>query len=293
MKEKNKKDFGLIIGLIALYAIYLIWEFVGFKTILAKITLMYFSPVQRTHVVLGIIGTLLSIIMIQKVEGKNKISKVQGIVISSIVVVLSYVLIKQSSYNEFFTTIKYEILLPIVFLITYFLIRGNVKAWSYTMCVVAVISGAIVNPIVRGIAPINKTDISKEIKQIYNEDKEALWIGENNFNGQYLIANGVNCLNGVNTYPNFKWLDVVDPEKEYNEVYNRFAHIGIKLSDTTKFKLIGQDSYVAYLTYENLKNLNVKYYFSYSKMEDNIVQKFKLEKIFSNEERCQYIYQIN
>ena len=168
-EEKSKKDFGLIIGLIALYAIYLIWEFVGFKTILAKITLMYFSPVQRTHVVLGIIGTLLSIIMIQKVEGKNKISKVQGIVISSIVVVLSYVLIKQSSYNEFFTTIKYEILLPIVFLITYFLIRGNVKAWSYTMCVVAVISGAIVNPIVRGIAPINKTDISKEIKQILDD----------------------------------------------------------------------------------------------------------------------------
>ncbi len=292
-EEKNKKDFGLIIGLIALYAIYLIWEFVGFKTILAKITLMYFSPAQRTHVVLGIIGTLLSIIMIQKVEGKNKISKVQGIVISSIVVVLSYVLIKQSSYNEFFTTIKYEILLPIVFLITYFLIRGNVKAWSYTMCVVAVISGAIVNPIVRGIAPINKTDISKEIKQIYNEDKEALWIGENNFNGQYLIANGVNCLNGVNTYPNFKWLDIVDPEKQYNEVYNRFAHIGIKLSDTTKFELLGADSYVAYLTYEDLKNLNVKYYFSYSKMEDNIVQEFKLETIFSNAERCQYIYQIN
>ena len=119
-----------------------------------------------------------------EVEGKNKISKVQGIVISSIVVVLSYVLIKQSSYNEFFTTIKYEILLPIVFLITYFLIRGNVKAWSYTMCVVAIISGAIVNPIVRGIAPINKTDISNEIKKIYNEDKEALWIGENNFNGR-------------------------------------------------------------------------------------------------------------
>lgn len=292
-EEKGKKDFGLIIGLITLYTIYIIWEFVGFKTILAKITLLYFSPAQRTHIVLGIIGTLLSIIMIQKIEGKNKISKTQGIAISSIVVILSYILIKQSSYNEFFTTIKYEILLPIVFLITYFLIRGNVKAWSYTMCVVAIISGAIVNPIVRGIAPINKTDISNEIKKIYNEDKEALWIGENNFNGQYLIANGINCLNGVNTYPNFKWLDVVDPEKEYNEVYNRFAHIGIKLSDTTKFELLGQDSYVAYLTYEDLKDLNVKYYFSYSKMEENIVEKFNLETKFSNEERCQYIYQIN
>ena len=65
------------------------------------------------------------------------------------------------------------------------------------------------------------------------------------------------------------------------------------MSDTTKFELVGQDSYVAYLTYEDLKNLNVKYYFSYSKMEDNVVQKFKLETIFSNEERCQYIYQIN
>lgn len=292
-QEKNKEGFELIIALITLYTVYIIWEFVGFKTILAKVTLMYFSPAQRTHIVLGIIGTLLSFIMIQKIEGKNKISKLQGIVISCIVVILSYVLIKQSSYNEFFTPIKYKILVPIIFAITYFLIRGNVKLWSYTMCVVAIISGAIVNPIVRGIAPINKTHISNEITQIYSEDKEALWIGENNFNGQYLIANGVSCLNGVNTYPNFKWLNIVDPDKKYNEVYNRFAHIGIKLSDETKFELLGQDSYVAYLTYKNLKDLNVKYYFTYSKMEENIIDKFNLEIKFSNEERCQYIYQIN
>jgi len=82
-EEKNKKDFGLIIGLIALYAIYLIWEFVGFKTILAKITLMYFSPAQRTHVVLGIIGTLLSIIMIQKFKStrNSNIKYSSGIII--------------------------------------------------------------------------------------------------------------------------------------------------------------------------------------------------------------------
>ena len=108
----------------------------------------------------------------------------------------------------------------------------------------------------------------------------------------YLIVNNVKCLNGVNTYPNFKWLNIVDPEGTFNEVYNRFAHISIQLGNKTDFRLLAADAYVAELTYENIKAVGAKYYFALSKISEETIQKFHLEEKYINTEKSQYIYMI-
>lgn len=291
--EKKKENFGLIVSLIGLYVVYLVWEFIGFTEILAKFSLLSFSPAQRTNIVLGILGVILTVVMLQKISKNKKFTKAQGITISLCVVMLSIVLIKQSIYKGYFDSmIKYEVVFTIVFAITYFLIMGKKKHWAYTMFIIAMISGATVNPIAIGIAPLNKTEISNEIRKISEEDKEALWIGESNLNGQYLIANDIKCLNGVNTCPNFKWLNIVDPEKEYCDIYNRFAHISIKLGEKTEFNLIAADAYEASLTYKNIKDLGAKYYFSSSKMSEETMKNFNLEEKYVNTEKSQYIYLI-
>ena len=161
------------------------------------------------------------------------------------------------------------------------------------MCIVSILAGATINPIVSGTDIIYETSIAKEIQQIYAQDKEALWIGRYNWSGQYLSANGVNVLNGVNAYPNFAWLHQLDPEEKYNEVYNRYAHIGIILSDHTEFRLLTQDSYEVEVSYENLKDLGVTYYFTDTKPVDAIQEAFHLTVKYENEEKKQYIYQIN
>lgn len=294
IKEERKMENGrLIISLIVLFAILWVWEYIGFSEFMAKISMLFFSPAQRTNVVLGILGVLLSVVMLQKFSKYKTFTKSQGIIISLLIVALSYLLIKQSGYKEFFNSmLKYEIVFTMIFTMTYFLIMGNIKKWAYTMVIIACIAGATVNPIAIGIAPVNKTGISKEIKKITAEDKNCLWIADSNITGQYLIANNANCLNGVNTYPNFKWLNIVDPNKEYCDIYNRFAHIGIKLADKTEFTLLAPDSYIANLTYQNIKDIGAKYYFSTSKMSDEIVKKFNLEEKYVNTQRSQYIYLI-
>ena len=291
--EKQERNFKLTISLIVLYIIYLLWEYVGFNEMLAKISFLYFSPAQRANVVFGMIGTLLTFIMLSKFKGKKIFTKGQAIVISLIAVFLSYVIIKQSTYAGFFNELKYEIVFVMVFALTYFLITGKEKKWLYTMFIVAFVAGATINPISIGIGPLTKTEIAGQIKQISEEDKDALWAGENNYNGQYLIANDVKTLNGVNEYPNFKWLEIVDPDKTYNDIYNRFAHIGIQLGEKTEFVLVAPDAYIAYLTYDNLKDIGVKYYFSSNQMSDEIVQAFKLNEKYSNLEKSQFIYEIN
>lgn len=290
--KQEKKDKGLIISLIALYVIYFIWEFIGFNSKLAKISLLYFSPAKRTHIITGMIGTILSVVMIKKYKNNKEFSSIQAFLISTVVTFFAYVIAKDSNYKDFLTPLKNQIFLSIVFALTYFMITGKTKQWSFVVLIVTMISGVTVNPICVGISPINDTNISKQIKIIQSEDKEALWIGSSNITGQYLVANGVKCLNGVNTYPNFDWLKLVDPDEEYNQIYNRFAHIGITLSKETRFQLLSADSYTANLTYEDVKKIGAKYYFSLDKMSNEIEELFKLKLRFCDEEKNQYIYEI-
>ena len=161
------------------------------------------------------------------------------------------------------------------------------------MCIVAIIAGATINPIVSGTNIMYETSIAKKKKKIYQEDKEALWVGRYNWSGQYLLANGVNVLNGVNTYPNFEWIEKLDPERKYNEVYNRYAHIGIILSDHTEFRLLTQDSYEVEVSYEDFKKLNVKYYFTDTKLTDEIQDDFRASMKYENDDKKQYIYEFS
>lgn len=294
-EEKNNKSKNkfLEIALIALYAILFTWVFIGFNKFFAQITFLYFSPSQRAKLVLELVGILLIFMLLKKFEGRPIVNKKQGVVISIIVLLIVEVLIKNSTYKAFFTEIKLEILLFMIGTLTYTLIRANKKAFCYSMCIVAILAGAAINPIASGTDIFYKTNISKQIQELYKEEKEALWIGRYNWSGQYLAANGVNILNGVNIYPNFKWLEIVDPEGKYDEVYNRYAHIGIILSDKTEFKLLTQDSYEVRLTYKNIKDLNVKYYFTDTKLTDEIQKEFHINVKFEDQERNQYIYQFN
>lgn len=294
IKEKKKsQDVKLIISLTVLYIIFLLWEFVGFGELFAKLTLMSMVPSPRLHVVVGMIGMILTIAIIKQTNSKKIFTKAQSIIISLVVVVISYVLIKNSSYAQYFKFVKIEIWSIVIFAITYFMITGNKRAWCYSMCIIAIIAGATINPICIGLSPIKNTQISKEIQEIKASDEDALWVGNSNITGQYLVANGVNTLNGVNTYPNFKWLNIVDPDGEYNEIYNRFAHIHVTLGDETDFTLLAADSYLATLTYDNLKELGIKYYYSNVKLSDKIKEKFKLETKYDNDKNQQYIYAVN
>ena len=294
IKEKNDEPVvKLIISLTLLYTIFLLWVFIGFGELFAKITLMSMVPSPRLHVVVGMIGTILTIAIIKQTNSKKIFTKAQSIIISMLVVVISYILIKNSSYAGYFNFTKTEIWSIVIFAMTYFMITGNKRAWCYSMCIVAIIAGATINPICIGLSPIKDTKISKEIQQIKSDDKDALWAGNSNITGQYLVANGVKTLNGVHMYPNFEWLKELDSEGKYDEVYNRFAHIHIALGKETSFSLLAPDSYLATLTYEDFKKLGIKYYYSSQKCSDEIIDEFNLESKYSNDENSQYIYLIN
>ena len=99
-------------------------------------------------------------------------------------------------------------------------------------------------------------------------------------------------LNGINEYPNYDWIDKLDPDHEYEEAWNRYAHIAITLDDKVDFELITADSYILHITYDKLKELDIKYFYVTGTYYNDKLEKFGLNTIYSNNDTQQYIYEI-
>ncbi len=294
-KVKNTRNY-LVVFLISIFVILNLWCFVGFGSLLSKITLFYLCQPSRVYLILGLCGVMLSILLMSNDYIKlRNISKSKALIISLIIVLISHVLINNSNYTVYLTSIKQYILLPIIFFMAYFFILGNKKAFGYLIFGITLISGVIINPLERGTDAIYSTKTSKEVQSIVNENSSETWIGRNNINAQYLILNGAKTLNGINYYPNFEWLRKLDKKMEFDEVYNRYAHISIKLGNETLFELKSPDSYEVTMTYENLKQLGVKYMLTSvsDAFSDVELKNFNMKLIFSDTYEGQNIYMIN
>jgi len=128
------------------------------------------------------------------------------------------------------------------------------------LIVVALISGASVNPLMRGISAVTEKPVFKVIQQLQEEDG-GIWIGSWP-TGDYMIAAGAPTINSTNIIPALERWEMFDPEHDYIDVYNRFVHIyiGFNTEKTTFGKeldgggIIGID-----LAMNDLKKLDVKY----------------------------------
>lgn len=291
---KEKKNW-YIFGLIIVSGIFLAWMSFTWPSLLRKITLLYMCQEKRVAIIFEFICVLLTILIAKKIfERKNKIlnNKI-ALLISIIITILTIFIAKQTEYATTFTTFKLVVLATAIFSMNYTLLSSNKKAFAYTMIIISLIAGIYVNPVSSGIDVITETELAKTAVNIAKEDKEACWIGGSQINAQYLIANGIKALNGINQYPNYDWVEKLDPEHKYEEVWNRYAHIAIKLGEETNFELLTTDSYRLTLNYEDLKDLDIKYYYTNEKANEKKQEEFSLETLYENDYTGQYIYKIN
>lgn len=290
-KLKDKDNF-LMIGLLLVYVILFVWCFIGFGTFLSRITLFNMCPPSRVYLILGLVGVMLGICIVSKMGEASKSINKFAVIFSIIICFLAIVLIKWYNYVIYLDSTKQIVLIPIIFFINYLFISKNKKAFLFLLFILTFISGMIVNPIERGTDAIYNTKTSAKIQQICDENKDSLWIGNTNINAQYLIANGAKTLNGVNYYPNMNWINKIDPDKKFENIYNRYAHISVDLGDETNFTLISADSYKVQMTYDNLKEIGINYILSSEIYNDETIDIFNLKLIYSNVNEKEYIYSI-
>lgn len=163
------------------------------------------------------------------------------------------------------------------------------KAFQAAGAAMFTVLGLSVHPLVYGLDALYSKPAADEIKGIVAEDPDALWCGLDNFViPNYIVACGGRTLNCVNQIPNMKFWKIMDPKGEYEEVYNRYAHFQMVISDETEIILNQADLLTLKITEEDFAKTGVKYLLSIAPLDKKYSS---FDEIYH--EGNTYIYQYN
>lgn len=128
---------------------------------------------------------------------------------------------------------------------------------------IVLLNGLFVNPLQQGASALTESDLVATANVISAEDPDARWVTNSEFLGQVLVANGVPTTNSVNTYPQLELWHRIDPDRRYEDVYNRYAFIRFEIlpsGEEASFELLGADLICVRVSPEDLGRLGVTYY---------------------------------
>lgn len=129
---------------------------------------------------------------------------------------------------EFFATPSYLAILIFIntLLVMMFLSDRARRSWPAVFVLLLICSNGLINPVMRGLAPLTGSAAFQEVEKIRAADGEAKWIAFGDYlTGQLIKATGAPVLNGTKIVPDLPFLRQLDPKGEFESVYNRYAWI--------------------------------------------------------------------
>lgn len=294
---KNKKLDLFTIFLLIPYIITLMFCTFELPEWFAKITFLSYSTPQRAVIVLGFIDIFLLLRALSKEEKPSKIyiTLITVFILSAILVLICKIL-----NPDYIGKILAGILFIMCFYLFLFAFQYNTKYGKYLFTIgiigTMLIAGATINPINSGMNVIKDSPILQAAKEI-NEKDNGIWLADAlPFPCQnYLEMAGCSIINATNIYPNLDLWKTLDKNNEYEEIYNRYAHVYMEVMNendiTEKFILEGKDKIKVYITPEELEQMNIKYIFTVRVMEEFENENQNFELIYN--EKNYHIYKVN
>lgn len=238
---------------------------------LVEATLMSNATSVRTADIVGYANVLMLVIALSEYETFKQMKWYAALPIVGATIGLAVCNSKQMDVkNIFLYTILLAVFAVIIGTILVSEIRRMIKrAAMIALSLVMIFSGMSFNPVQVGVDPITTKPVAYAIREIVEEDPDALWIGVDQLIlGNYLVALGARSINSTNYVPNMKLWKTLDPEGKKDEVYNRYAHLKINMTEEdTEFFLLWEDQINLQLNYAQSRDLGIKYLFSTTQLE--------------------------
>ena len=197
IRNKDRKEhMGFFIPLLIVATIFSIFTLFKTSEIFAKLTLLYITPGRRLAVPLGFTQILLLVYLLGIVKKdtkimKDDIAKIFAIILS---VIIMSIAIKTAPANLLGSLKAYCCGLILVIFLYFILTINNEKNKKILLVGIAgmaILTGATVNPIQKGITVLTEKPLAKEVKNIVENDSENnLWITDNTifYMPNYLLA---------------------------------------------------------------------------------------------------------
>lgn len=293
-KKRKQKKNPLLIGLFSVGILYLIYAYIGFPLWLSKLTFLSYSLSDRIADLISLISVyLLVLILSERQEMQWNFRWSAGLLISAAIVGYSIYICRKdfSGYMSGLYIITVGVML--VFFGMSILSKINkhlLKGILISVIIVTTISGICVRPLQKGFDAVDSKPLAQKIREINSEDPDKKWlaVSEDFILPAFVLASGGATINSINDYPNLELWRQLDQSGQYNDIYNRYAHVLIEFcEEETSFELIQTDMIKIWLSYSDLSVTRAKYIVSDYRLEaDN--QYVVFEEIY--DEAGVYIY---
>ena len=233
----RKNGTFVLAGLLGAYIVLLlVWGGFGLSPGLAAITRLDMSPPTRTLLGLGVASILMVIIAGAAIASNARViaeKKITRLFIPAliffcfaIVYGCACILLRQS-FPDFYTWKRICLASVILSAASYFYITGARRAFCLAVFLL-VNSGVSVNPIMRGIEPLQSNELQAVIQK-EQERRPGAWIVSPNFVlPQFMKANGAQVWNGARFLTTPDEMSLLDPGGKQRNIWYRYAHFAVE-----------------------------------------------------------------
>lgn len=258
----------------------MIFMFIGFNELLAKLTL--FSYINRMELIFGFTATLFSLWTIAVLWKYKSILSMKVKIISILIFIVGYTLTITKQNVEYLPVYIYLIEILAFSVFVFLIYQGKQKNSIIMLFLILLVSSFTINPIAYGTSSITDYKLIPAIKKTIIKNKEYV-LATNSLQMQsLLLANGIKTINAVNFYPDLKKWNLIDSKGKYTDVYNRYYHTEVRLTnEKTSFDLKQADMFILNLNVSDIKKWPVRTIVSpvsYDKLFDQTNIKFKKNK---------------
>ena len=265
---KKQVDFWTAF-LSLLFLLLLIWELFGAPPVLGRLLLIDSVPPIRVLLALGTLNIILIAWFLYHVNiPQSRTFYIVSIIVSIVLAFyyLGFSIYLKMNYSGFIYSNLKIIGIPILIGLTFFtLLRKKPVLFVSLLFIFSFISSYRVNPLYQGLGELNSGDLAKTIQGLHQSDQQnSRWIlYDSPLMLNYLQANGIPALSATYYSPDLPLWRTLDPEGQYNDVYNRYARVLFRPDNVEKprFVLTYRDAMSVYVDpcSKQLVDLNVKY----------------------------------
>lgn len=263
--KHEKKVNSISVALIVVIVFIGIYESVGFPEIVAKFTMMGKSIPTRAIVIFSFANLILlfyELARFKHLVANYSFKQKAQVVCASVGICVCLTLLCRLNDEAFLGMLKLIPIFVVLLIVWLSVFYGKRNLFLATCVVVAVITGAFVNPIQRGIAVVDENPLITQIRTISQENSGAKWISAVGWRSNITLFSGAPAINSTNIYPNEDLWKVLDPDGTRKLEWNRYAHLPSKIvseSEGSSFVNTSLDSISLRLTLSDLQKLDVEY----------------------------------
>jgi hypothetical protein len=209
-----------------------LWNALPFPRWLAMATGMFPFPPHRAEVVSGLVFLLAVFRVFHLAEARGRRREAILAAVLSVAFLANGALVPENPGGFFSTVPGIRCLIAGAVLcaaVTAGLVSGSRWLFCGGYVALSLVGGAAVHPITRGISPIADKELAALVREV-DAREPGRWMSNQWTTGNFLLAQGLDCEPGTQTYAHRSFWSAIDPEGAKEREWNRYGHRVVRLS---------------------------------------------------------------